>query len=316
LESVLAQTLKPVRIVVVDDGSSDASPKVIREFAQAHPEAGLELIEQANAGAHLALNRAVAAAVAVDFISILNSDDLYEPARFAECAAYLAGHPEKEVVCTGLRLIGPEGAPLPADHPKNRLLRQVWADPLRDPAEWLGKSNFTKTTSNYFIRAAYAREHPFRDYRYAHDYFFASVAALEGQFGVIAAPLLCYRTHPTNTIKADGPARVAAEVTRLELDLLREMAPRLAASPEVRAAAARYFRELLGNASDFRAEVFLALVARLLADAPAVSKAFSGLSAVDFPELSARPRRKGVEPSRSGSIGRHLKRLLGVTRLL
>jgi len=288
LESVLAQSLAPERIVVVDDGSTDGSLDLLRTFAAAHPQ--LLLIPQENAGAHNALNRAIAEAGEVDFIAILNSDDLYEPARLEKCAAFLETHPRCEVVCTGVQMIDSAGELLPPDHPKARRLRTVWADPARDPAEWLGVSNFTKTTSNFFVRAPYARAHLFRNYRYAHDYFFAVMAAVEGEFGVLPEPLLRYRTHTTNTIKADGAAKVAAEITRLNFDLLRELAPRLAKSPKVRAAYTRYFRTLSGNAADFRLEVFLALAARLAASRPEDLWCWlDALSPDAFPELAAPP---------------------------
>jgi glycosyltransferase involved in cell wall biosynthesis len=288
LESVAAQTLAANPIVVVDDGSTDASLEVIQSFATKHPQ--LRLIPQANAGAHIALNRAIEAAGEVDYVAILNSDDLYEPARLERCVAYLEAHPECAVVATGLHLIGPDGAILPADHPKARRLRAVWADPKRDPAEWLGGSNFAKTTSNFVIRGGYARAHPLRDYRYVHDYFFAVVAAVEGAFGVIAEPLLRYRTHPTNTIKVDGTAKVARETVRLNFDLLRELSPRLSQSPQVRAAYSRYFRALAGNAADFRLEPFLALAARLAASEPEALRCWlDELEPADYPELAAAP---------------------------
>jgi len=288
LESVVAQTLAPERIVVVDDGSTDNSPELLRAFAATHPQ--LVLISQPNAGAHNALNRAIAEAGAVDYVAILNSDDLYESARLEQCVAFLEAHPECEVVCTGVRMIDSAGALLPPDHPKARRLRTIWADPMRDPAEWLGVSNFAKTTSNFVIRAGYARAHPFRDYRYVHDYFFAVTAAVEGQFGVLPEALLRYRTHTTNTIKVDGAAKVAAETTLLNFDLLRELAPRLAESANVRAAYSRYFRTLSGNAADFRVEVFLTLASRLAADRREELQCWlDALSPERFPELAAPP---------------------------
>jgi hypothetical protein len=187
-------------------------------------------------------------------------------------------------------MIDAKGALLEPENPKARRLQTVWSDPTRDPVEWLGVSNFTKTTSNFFIRTPYAREHPFRDYRYAHDYFFAALAAMEGKFGVMSEPLLRYRTHASNTIKADGSTKVAQETIRLNFDLLRELAPRLGASPEVRAAYTRYFRALSGNATDFRAEVYLALGARLAEAHPETLKCWlEALTPGDFPELAAPP---------------------------
>ncbi len=318
LESVAAQTLRPARVVVVDDGSSDGSVEAVRNFSQGHPEVPLRLIEQPNAGAHVALNRAIVEAGAADFVSILNSDDVYEPERLARCAAFWEERPAAAVVCTGMTLMDACGRSLPAENPKARRLRRVWADPARDPAEWLGEQNFTKTTSNYFVRADYARRHPFRDYRYAHDYFFASQAAWEGRLGVIAEPLLRYRTHATNTIKADGSAPVAKELVRLVFDLLREMAPQLGESGEVRGAAARYFAGLLKNAADFRAEVFLALTARLLAEGPGcLAASLAALAPEDFPELASPPRRAkfGARVDKRRPLLIDLGRLLGRARM-
>ena len=305
LESVVAQTLAPERIVVVDDGSTDNSLDLLRAFGSARPR--LILIPQANAGAHNALNRAIQEAGEVDYVAILNSDDLYEPTRLEKCVAFLETHPKCEVVCTGVRMIDSAGALLPPDHPKARRLRTVWADPARDPAEWLGVSNFAKTTSNFFIRTGYARSHPLRDYRYVHDYFFAVTAAVEGQFGVLPEPLLRYRTHTTNTIKVDGAAKVAAETIRLNFDVLRELAPRMAESTKVRAAYSRYFRTLSGNAADFRVEVFLSLVARLAADRPEdLQRWLVALSPEDYPELAAPPcpkTRTAMDQARLDAFG-------------
>lgn len=297
LDSALNQTLPPVRVIVVDDGSTDASPDVLRAYvAAARERQGLvTLLFQENAGAHAAINRGIEAAGNADYIAILNSDDLFEPTRFEKCAGYLATHPECQVVCSSLRLIDADGAFLPEDLPKARRHRSLWAKPERNLAEWLGIANFTKTTSNFFVRTAYAKANEMRGYRYAHDYFFAVRAAVEGQLGVIPEPLLRYRTHATNTIKKDGAAKVAREVVEVNLHLLQELAPRLLESPSVRAAYTAYFRELIKNHADFRAEVFFALAAQFLR----VDKA---MSSAHFPELDAPPSKTATSPSENSAL--------------
>jgi len=285
VNSALRQTLPPTRVVVVDDGSTDGSADVIRGVGDPR----IELIVQQNAGAHAALNRGIAAAGDADYVAILNSDDIYEPARLERCVAVLEGNRNVEAVCTALRFIDADGRALPPENPKARRLAAVWEDPKRDPAEWLGIANFAKTTSNFVIRTAYARAHPFRDYRYVHDYFFAVAAALEGKLGVLPEPLLRYRTHGSNTIKSDGSSCVAREILRMNLDLFREFAGPLGESADLRAALTRYFRTLSGNHSDFRLEVFLATVAKLAGgiDSGELQSTLGALDASQFPELAA-----------------------------
>jgi glycosyltransferase involved in cell wall biosynthesis len=304
LESVAGQTLAPSRIVVVDDGSSDGSVELIRGIGDPR----IDLLEQENAGAHHALNRAIQAVGDVDYIAILNSDDLYEPERLERCVAFLEKNKGLcDVVCTGVQLIDLQGAALPSDNPKVRRLDDVWLNPQRDPAEWLGVSNFLKTSSNFVIRAEYARSHPFRSYRYAHDYFFAVVAAVHGRLAVLPEPLLRYRIHTSNTIKSDGAARVAQEVVRLNLDLLLELAGPLSQSETLRAAYTRYFRNLADNHSDFRAEVFLSMLAQLVARLPVGERdcLFGTFKLEDYPELAApssREMRTGADQHRLDNL--------------
>ena len=73
IESVLKQTRRPERFLIIDDGSKDNSVEVIRQYEKD----GVELIVQENAGAHATWNRCIEkAAEDCDLVSILNSDDI------------------------------------------------------------------------------------------------------------------------------------------------------------------------------------------------------------------------------------------------
>jgi hypothetical protein len=178
---------------------------------------------------------------------------------------------------------------LPTSAPKVRWVEKIWSARRADLAEWLGLANFAKTSSNFVGHQSYFAAHPFREYRYVHDYFFALNCALEGQLAVLDEALLLYRTHPTNTIKSAGSEAVKLETLRMNCDLLRELAPQMARSVELRKAYSGYFRNLCGNHADFRAESFFYLMSQLLLQSgpEAIAKLTAEMSPAAFPELAA-----------------------------
>jgi glycosyltransferase involved in cell wall biosynthesis len=286
IRSVLSQSRPVDRIVIIDDGSRDRSVEVARGF----DDKRITLSTQENAGAHVTLNRAIAeAARDCEFIGILNSDDIYLPGRLEKCVGFLERNPGIDVVASALQLIDQSGAVLDDSNPKARWARTVWGARRDDLCEWLGIANFAKSSSNFVGRRQVFLDHPFRDYRYVHDYFFVVLCALEQRLGIVEEELLLYRTHPSNTIKSDPLEKVTREVLRMNLDLLRELAPRLAESPGMRGRCTAYLRTLMGNHADFRAEVFLHVVAQLIAGVP--SEALDGsvgeMTGTKFPELAA-----------------------------
>ena len=310
LASLRAQTRPPDRIIILDDGSTDGSLGALMALPGAQPAADaprvsssiepqIDILFQPNAGAHQALNRLVSLAGDCDYLAILNSDDCYHPTRLERCLTYLEEHPNVDLLCTRLRVIDEAGQPLPVNAPRARWFTAAWsfragtdgANPL-DLAEWLGLANFPGTTSNFVARTAYLQAHPFKPYRFAHDYYALVEAALDNKLAVLDAELLDYRVHGTNTISTE-PERLIREVLRVNVDLARTLAPRLASEAVLRTNFARYQRAAWSNVSAFRADLFNLITTEALAllPTPAVEALLAGLDPAYFPEITQYPNR-------------------------
>jgi len=95
--SVLAQTYRPIEIVIVDDASTDDTPAVIAELAARHPE--VRSIRKPNGGPGLA-REAGRLEARGELLQYLDSDDLLMPNKFA---LQIAGVRERAGVRRGLR---------------------------------------------------------------------------------------------------------------------------------------------------------------------------------------------------------------------
>ena len=80
LDSIRDQTLRDIEILCVDDGSSDASPKILADYAK--KDSRIRVIRQENAGAGAARNTGLRAASAA-YLSFLDADDFFEPQMLA-----------------------------------------------------------------------------------------------------------------------------------------------------------------------------------------------------------------------------------------
>jgi glycosyltransferase involved in cell wall biosynthesis len=109
IESILNQSFSDFELIVVDDGSTDRSPQILREFAERDSRI-IVLTNEHNLGIARATNRGLAAARS-SYVALQDHDDISLPQRFQTQLDFLASHPEIALVGSAATLIDDAGNP-------------------------------------------------------------------------------------------------------------------------------------------------------------------------------------------------------------
>jgi glycosyltransferase involved in cell wall biosynthesis len=104
IRSVLAQTLQPLEIVVVNDGSKDRSAEIVRSIDSPL----IRLIDQPNAGECAARNRAIREARG-EYVALIDADDQWEEGFLEEIDALIHEYPDCGLYCTSFQVVSNEG---------------------------------------------------------------------------------------------------------------------------------------------------------------------------------------------------------------
>ncbi|MCP5275950.1 MAG: glycosyltransferase [Burkholderiales bacterium] len=202
IESVLLQSHKNFELIIIDDHSPDQTAEVIAQYDDPRIKFSAHTT---NMGASNTINEGIQKASG-DFITILNSDDIFLPNRLERLLA-VAERESAEFITTDVELIDKNGKVIRDKHH----WWIEWVDGLRalysssgDIVQALLAGNFFISTSNFFIkREVFNRIGFFNNYRYTSDYEFILRYLADSQhrlFYLFDEKLLQYRLHGHNTI--------------------------------------------------------------------------------------------------------------------
>jgi|SRR5215211_3165802 len=198
LDSVLAQTYSVAECIVIDDGSSDGTARIAREYGPP-----VRVIAQTNRGVSASRNRGAAQSRG-ELLAFLDADDRWLPMRLEQGVEALSEHPDAEAVLCATRVVDNE----------LRELGTIRQDARLGPRDLLMCSAvMVSTSSNLLIRREGFRAIGGFDERLSTSADWALNYRLveRGRLVTLREPLVEYRRHGTN---------MSADVDRYRADML------------------------------------------------------------------------------------------------
>jgi glycosyltransferase involved in cell wall biosynthesis len=281
VDSALRQTFPSFEVVIVDDGSTDATPRVVQPLL-ADPRVTYHRID--HAGVAAAKNAGVYLSHA-PLVAFLDADDVWMPTKLARQATLFRADPDLGVAYTRRWLIDERGRRLEYEQPqlyRGRVLNQLF------------RTNFVCFSSAMVRREALDEAGPFdEELTLAVDYDLWLRVALRYRFDYIDEPLVEYRTgHANLSTRSEERLATALRVMHRFLD---ELGGRDAMDPSaIRTAEAETCYHIgLSRRSTSRLAAFPWYV-RALALAPAYGPAWRGLMSLPLPEAARRLLRRAL----------------------
>lgn len=198
IDSALAQTNAAVEVVVVDDGSTDASRAVLEAFGDR-----VRLVFQANGGQAAAINAGVAASRGA-ILCFLDSDDWWEPGKVAQVVQAFDADPGAVLVYHRMRAFRQGEGPCGRSFPRSLCRGDLTGMMARSAGWW----PFPMTSSVAVRRSAWNRIGPIPEaFRISADAWLVGIYPYFGRVGALPGTLGWYRLHGTNNwSRAADPA--------------------------------------------------------------------------------------------------------------
>jgi glycosyltransferase involved in cell wall biosynthesis len=184
VESVLRQSFRDFEFVIVDDGSTDATPSILEECEKLDPR--VRVTRRQHAGVSEAAVAGCARATG-PLLARMDADDVALPTRFEQQVAFLETHPEVGVLGTRLEIIDEDGKALRTSDPPRSHALAAWRLLL-----WPAVAHPSVMMRRALLEQAGGYDTAFK---YAADYELWTRLVEVTRFANLPATLVRYRVH-------------------------------------------------------------------------------------------------------------------------
>ena len=186
-----------IEVVAVDDASTDATPRLLADWAARDPRVRV-ITGEVPMGLARALNRGLEA-VRAPLVARADADDLYAADRLARQAAAFRADPRLDVLSTGCVRIDAAGAEIgrvePVTGPGIIRFRMLWTNSLLHPGV-MARTEALRAAGGYDPAYWTAQDSD----------LWARMAAAGARLDNLTAPLVRYRVHSASVMGRRGAA--------------------------------------------------------------------------------------------------------------
>lgn len=215
MDSVMNQSYSDIEVIVVDDGSTDETPEILRNYG-----GKIKVISQTNAGPSAARNAGLKIARG-SIVAFLDSDDVWLPRKIERQVAVLnqGGQKMPCCICNALVSYG-------SSVPQRTSFENAGIQPSIENGCWTNPSEVLVTRFVLFNQVVAVRREAIaqiggfkEEMRLLEDHDFALRLSVLGKWGIIREPLVI-KYNETNGIGVQAMRNEGTKVLKMNAQLL------------------------------------------------------------------------------------------------
>ncbi|MBM3256553.1 MAG: glycosyltransferase [Candidatus Moranbacteria bacterium] len=210
IKSILNQSLKRLELIIVDDGSTDSSIKLIKKYAAKDPRV-VYIYNKKDKGVVGASNLGIRRSKG-KYIARMDSDDISLPKRLEKEVNFLENHPEIDACGGWVETMGKKGGKVwhITTDPDEIKCTMLFCGAVANPTSLVRRSVFFDLGIWYTA---------YRGIQIAEDYDFWVRLAEKAKIANIPSVVLLYRWHDTNATTSNN----SAQSKRVKHIMLRQL---------------------------------------------------------------------------------------------